>query len=78
MNKVMCTFVHGKRGKWVLKNSLDYTEEELEIIIKAATAAKTRNQRHYEREAAAEREKAEKRKNRVGFFDRLFSAEEEV
>ena len=77
MNKVKCEFVHGKRGKWELKNKLDYTTEELEIIVKAATAAIESNKRYYEREAATEREKAEKRKQRVGFFDKLFESEEE-
>ena len=81
MNKVKCEFVHGKRGKWELKNKLDYTTEELEIIVKAATAAIESNKRYYEREVAEEKAKAEKRKNKVGIkekiFNNLFCCEEE-
>lgn len=77
MNKIKCEFVKDSKGQWVLNRSLAYSYEEIDIIVKAATKAKERNQRHYEREAIVEKEKAEKRKNRVGFFDKLFAAEEE-
>lgn len=77
MNKIKCEFVKDSKGQWVLNRSLAYSYEEIDIIVKAATAAKTRNQRHYEREDEKARKKAEEAKNRVGFFDKLFACEEE-
>lgn len=74
MNKVKSECVHSKRGGWELKDRLSYTTEELDIIIKAATAAKESNKRYYERLAEKERAKAEERKNRVGLKDRLMNS----
>lgn len=34
-----------KQGVWTIENRFDYSDEELEIIIKAATESKRRNER---------------------------------
>lgn len=71
MNKIESVCVHGKHGEWVLKNQLDYSNEELDIIINAAVKAKAYNRRYYEREKELARAKAEKRANRRGLADTI-------
>lgn len=73
MNKIESVCVHGKRSEWELKDPLDYSNEELDIIIKAAEKAKAYNKRYYEREKELARAKAEKRKKRKGVFEHLMS-----
>lgn len=75
MNRVKSVCVHDdNNGRWKLDNSLNYTDEELDIIIKSATAAKEYNKRYYERLTAQKKAKAEKRKNRVGIKEKIFNS----
>lgn len=47
-----------KQGVWTIENRFDYSDEELEIIIKAATESKRRNERDRRKSGVVKPEKA--------------------
>lgn len=82
MNKIENVIVKNEYGEWVLKNRLNFTDEELEIIAKAVISAKESNRKDRERIRAVKREKVEKRKqkaeqreNKRSLWDYLFCEE---
>lgn len=82
MTKIESEIIKNEYGEWVLKNRLDFTDEELEIIGKSVTAAKESNRKDRERIKAVKREKVEKRKqkaeqreNKRSLWDYLFCEE---
>lgn len=82
MNKIENTIIKNEYGEWVLKNRLDFADEELDIISRAVVVAKESNKKDRDKIKAVKRkklekqmQKTEKRENKRSFWDYLFCEE---